>query len=63
MSRDLLSETHTIRALPLLLALALWMLLVGAGCALVFRWTAHPPEAQPYSAPLRTRPPQPAHEL
>ena len=54
---SLTSTTFQITPTRLILALLAWILLIGAGCTLVFRWTSSPPESQPYSAPLRTRPP------
>lgn len=43
----------------LVVIVLLYMLLIGLSCAMIFRWTNVPPEDQPYSAPIRTRPPQP----
>lgn len=32
-----------------------WMLIVTAGCAVIFRWTSTPADKTEYSRPLRTR--------
>ena len=39
-------------------AIVLLVLLTLGGCTLVLRWTSTPPEDQPFSLPLRTRPPR-----
>ena len=56
---SLFSQDFHIRPARLIFALLLWSLLIGGGCALIFRWTTTPPGEQPYSLPLRTRPPSP----
>jgi hypothetical protein len=54
---SLFTEPYRVSLPRLILALLLWGLLIGAGCTRVLRWTSTPPEDQPYSRPLRTRPP------
>ena len=48
------SFTHPYR---LLAVLVLYLLMLGACGWWVTRWADYPPDAQPYTKPLRTRPP------
>jgi hypothetical protein len=54
---DALERPYRFTPWRLWLLTVLIVLCTLAGLVLVFRWTSTPPEQQPYSAPLRTRPP------
>lgn len=55
---DHLTRVYQIPLWRLWWGIVLLILLILAGCTLVFRWTSTRPEDTGYSQPLRTRPPR-----